>query len=107
MPGDASYVDRNAAVMEYQEGSEMCKAIQLTGISMFIIIIITIMIINYGCVTLPRASAPLPLRMLLYPRHCTGSYYTAHSPLPYPCGGQFHDGMYLDYEDENKPVWPT
>jgi hypothetical protein len=31
--------DNHAAVMEYQQGSYMCKTIQLTGISMFIIII--------------------------------------------------------------------
>jgi hypothetical protein len=34
MLSDVSYVGQNAAVMEYQYGSHMCKTIQLAGINM-------------------------------------------------------------------------
>ena len=40
MPSDPSCVDQNAAVTEYEQGSQMCKTIQLTGMSMFIMITI-------------------------------------------------------------------
>jgi hypothetical protein len=39
MPSDASCVDQNAAVMDYQSGSSMCKTILLYRQSMIIIII--------------------------------------------------------------------
>jgi hypothetical protein len=41
MPCDASCLGQNAAVMEYQSGSQMCKTIKLTGISILFIILIT------------------------------------------------------------------
>jgi hypothetical protein len=38
------YWPKNAAVMEYQQGSNMCETIQLTGINIFMIVIMIIIV---------------------------------------------------------------
>jgi|AntRauMFilla1563_2_1112583.scaffolds.fasta_scaffold436468_1 hypothetical protein len=54
MPSDASYMGQNAAVMEHEQGSKMCKTIQFAGISMTIIYLMYL----YTLVQLPRLWSP-------------------------------------------------